>query len=117
MVSKEFNKQEKPAKKIKKRTLLSKERTLLAEIRTSSIFIGITFLIYFKIRDPFYKKILLIILTLIAMINTFLVFYFYNEQKKSNRGNQCFCNFICFIWIIVININFNISYLFNITFN
>jgi uncharacterized membrane protein YidH (DUF202 family) len=81
-------KQRKPVKKVKKRTLLSKERTLLAEIRTSSIFIGITFLIYFKIHEPLYKKILLIILSLISIINTFLVFYFYNEQIKNNRGNS-----------------------------
>lgn len=81
-------KQRKPVKKVKKRTLLSKERTLLSEIRTSSIFIGITFLIYFKIREPLYKKILLIILSFICLINTFLVFYFYSEQRKNNRGKS-----------------------------
>ena len=69
-----------------KKTLLSEQRTLLAEIRTSSIFIGLTFLIYFKIIDPFYKKMLLYILGLTGIINTFLVFHFYFEQKKSNRG-------------------------------
>ena len=56
-----------------KKTLLSEQRTLLAEIRTSSIFIGLTFLIYFKIIDPFYKKMLLYILGLTGIINTFLV--------------------------------------------
>ena len=85
MSNKNEYKQRKP---VKKRTLLSKERTLLAEIRTSSIFIGITFLIYFKIHEPLYKKILLIILSLIFIINTFLVFYFYSEQRKNNRGNS-----------------------------
>ena len=58
-------------------------RTLLAEIRTAAIFIGLTYTFLYKMSKKFrsQKKIIIMMLILVAILNTLsIVFLFTNEN-------------------------------------
>tara|TARA_Y100000991_G_scaffold195164_1_gene164278 strand:+ start:346 stop:768 length:423 start_codon:yes stop_codon:yes gene_type:complete len=72
------------------RTLLADERTLLAQIRTASIFIGITYLVFYKIADgkKFFTYIVGFILLVIFFTNIFSMKVFYKKTGEKFDENN-----------------------------
>ncbi len=72
-------------------TFLSAERTMLDQIRTASIFIGVSYLIFYKINDNkiFLNFIVGFILLTILITNSISMIIYYNKTgKKLNFNNS-----------------------------
>lgn len=81
-------------KKIKslsyERTLLAAERTLLAQIRTASIFIGITYIVFYKLdqKKKFFHYIISTVILIIFITNIYSIIVFYKKtESEINRMN------------------------------
>ena len=86
------------------RTILANERTLLAQIRTASIFIGVTYLIFYKISDSnkIFKNLIGLILLIICIANLFSVYLFYKKTgEKINEDNMISLIYGCMLSILV----------------
>lgn len=66
------------------RTMLAEERTLLSQIRTASIFIGITYILIYKIsfQHIFFEYSVVLILFIIFCTNNYSMYLFYKKNMS-----------------------------------
>ena len=86
--------------------MFPKERTLLSEIRTASIFIGLVYLISTKMAEKF-KKIkyfIIVLLTIILIMNVLSIINFYNELTIKKKYNLVLADYIPIIYGIILTI-------------
>ena len=73
-----------------KRTLLAAERTLLSQIRTASIFIGITYIVFYKLdkKKKIFHYLISIIIFIILITNIYSIILFYKKtDSQINKMN------------------------------